>query len=226
MNSKRIGIIGAGRFGRVLVERLADSGNELLVIDSSAEKIQAISGLVPRAVRGDATLVSALREADFASCDKVVVTITDDIEASIIATVNCKDLKIPQVIARAASDMHGKILKRVGADWVINPDREYAWHLARSLLEHSPVDLYELADGVSVAEVPAPPETVGSTLVEADVRRRFGVTVLGIRRQQEDPRLPRLFIMATGSERIGETDHLVLFGPDNRIESFSGREAE
>lgn len=222
MKTKRIGIIGAGDFGRALVEKLADGDVEIILMDSSAEKIQELSSIVPRAVQGDATILATLREAGFDTCDEVVIAI-EDIKASVLATVNCKDLEIRQIIAKATSDTHARILKRLGVDWVVNPDRERALRLARSLLGHNPVDLYELADGVSIAEVPAPADLVDHTVIEAGVRQRYGLTVLGIRRMQEDPTLPRLFIIVSGPEKIAEGDNLVVFGQDSKIEDFRSK---
>ena len=124
-------------------------------------------------------------------------------------------------MAKAVSDLHGKVLKRVGADIVVYPDRDRAQRLARALLSRSPIDLFEITDGVSVAEVTPPGSLVGKTLVEGNVRQEFGVTVLAIRREAEDPRLPRKVIIATGNERILESDRLIVFGPDLRLDELS-----
>ncbi len=138
-----------------------------------------------------------------------------------MAAVNCKDLGVPTVVAKAVSDLHGKVLKRVGADIVVYPDRDRAQRLARSLLSRSPIDLFEITDGVSVAEVIPPDDLVGRTLIEGNVRQKFGVTVLAIRRAAEDPRLPRKVIITTGSEKILKDDRLLVFGSDIRIDELA-----
>jgi trk system potassium uptake protein TrkA len=218
---KRIGIIGSGRFGQALIESLVEKGAEVLLIDESYERIQEYADYVTKAVQGDATSARTLKEAGFDACDVVVICIGNNMEGSIMATVNCKDLGVPTVVAKAVSDLHGKVLKRVGADIVVYPDRDRAQRLARSLLSRSPIDLFEITDGVSVAEVVPPDDLVGKTLIEGCVRQNFGVTVLAIRRQAEDPRLPRKVIITTGDERILKDDRLLVFGPDIRIDAIS-----
>ncbi len=218
---KRIGIIGSGRFGQALIERLVEKGAEVLLIDESHERIQEYADYVTKAVQGDATSARTLKEAGFDACDVVVICIGNNMEGSIMATVNCKDLGVPTVVAKAVSDLHGKVLKRIGADIVVYPDRDRAQRLARSLLSRSPIDLFEITDGVSVAEVVPPDDLVGKTLIEGGVRQKFGVTVLAIRRQAEDPRLPRKVIITTGDEKILKDDRLLVFGPDIRIDAIS-----
>ena len=218
---KRIGIIGAGRFGQALTEGLAEKGAEVLLIDTNREVIQELSEYVTKAVEGDATNVRTLREAGFQDCDTVVVAIGGNLEGSIMATVNCKELGVPTVVAKATSDMHGKVLKRVGADIVVYPNRDRAMRLARSLLARNPIDLFEIADGISVAEIAVPEALVDKTLAEMSVRQTYGVTILAIRRLSDDPRLPRQVIIATGEERIQREDRLLVFGPDRKIDDLA-----
>lgn len=218
---KRIGIIGAGRFGQSLAESLAEKGAEVLLIDEKRETVQAISEYVTKAVQGDATNPRALADAGFEECDTVVVAIGTNIEGSIMATVNCKELGISTVVAKAVSDMHGKVLKRVGADIVVYPNKDRATRLARSLLARNPIDLFEIADGVSVAEIAAPDFLIDKTIAEATVRQRFSVTVLAIRRLAEDPRLPRNLIIALGGEKIQREDRLLVFGADKKIDDMA-----
>ena len=218
---KRIGIIGSGRFGEALIDSLSEKGAEMLLIDLSHERVQFFADLVTKAVQGDATNARTLKEAGFDTCDVVVICIGNNMEGSIMAAVNCKDLGVPTVVAKAVSDLHGKVLKRVGADIVVYPDRDRAQRLARSLLSRSPIDLFEITDGVSVAEVIPPDDLVGRTLIEGNVRQKFGVTVLAIRRAAEDPRLPRKVIITTGSEKILKDDRLLVFGSDIRIDELA-----
>ena len=218
---KRIGIIGSGRFGQALIESLSEKGADVLLIDEDIELIQEFSDAVTKTVQGDATNARTLKEAGFQNCDVVVVCIGDNMEGSIMATVNCKDLGIPTVVAKAVSDLHGKVLKRVGADIVVYPDRDRAQRLARSLLSRSPIDLFEITDGISVAEVIPPDDVIGKSVIAAGVRQNHGVTVLAIRRLCEDPRLPRRVIIPSGDETIQKEDRLLVFGPDVRIDELN-----
>lgn len=221
MKTNRIGIIGAGRFGEALVQGFAEKGVEILLIDTNREKIRELSEYVTKAIEGDATNVRTLEEAGFQECDTVVVAIGSNLEGSIMATASCKELGVPNVVAKAVSDIHGKVLKRVGADIVVHPNRDRAQRLARSLLSRSPVDLFEISDGFSIAEVLVPETLIDKTLAEAAVRQTHGITILAIRRMAEDPTLPRAVIIATAEEKLLADDRLLIFGPDKRIDDFA-----
>ena len=218
---KRIGIIGAGRLGASLAESLAEHGAEVLLIDQNREIIQEFSEFVTKAVEGDASNSRTLEDAGFQECDVVVVAIGSNLEGSIMATVNCKELGVPTVVAKANSDVHGKILKRVGADVVIYPNRDCAKRLARTLLSKGSVDLFEISDGFSIAEIDVPESLKNKTLAEAEVRRNFGVTVLCVRRLADDPTQPRTIIIPTPDEVIQPDDKLLVFGIDKKIDTIA-----
>ena len=121
---RRVGIIGAGRFGMALAQSLAESGAEVLLMDRNGSLVQNAASVVTSAVQGDATVARTLEEAGFGECEVAVVAVGSNIEVSTMATANCKELGVPEVIAKATSDLHGKILEKLGADKVIFPDRE------------------------------------------------------------------------------------------------------
>jgi len=218
---KRIGIIGAGRFGSSLAESLAEHGAEVLLIDQNREVIQELSEFVTRAVEGDVTNQRTLEDAGFQECDVVVVAIGNNLEGSIMATVNCKALGVPTVVAKANSDVHGKILQRVGADMVVYPNRDSSHRLARTLLSKGSVDLFEISDGFSIAEIDVPESLRNKSLAQADARKHFGVTVLCVRRLAEDPTQPRTVIIPTADEIIQPDDKLLIFGTDKKIDALA-----
>ncbi len=220
MQNKKIGIIGAGRFGLTLAESLAANDVDVTLLDKNWNIIQELSDSPIRAIQGDGTSPETLRESGFADCDVAVIAIASSLEASTLATINCKDLKISRVIAKAASDLHGRVLERIGADLVIYPDRDRAYRLARSLVSRAPLDLLEIADGYSVAEIALPKLLIGKTLIEGNVRQIYGVTVLAIRRASSDGKGPREIIITNGTERLKEKDQLVVFGPDTNIDKL------
>lgn len=220
--TKRIGIIGSGRFGDALVQALASQGAEIILMDADRRKIQELSDYVTKAVEGDATNIHALEEAGFASCDTVVVAIGENIEGSVMATVNCKDLGVRTVVAKASSEVHGRVLRRVGADVVIFPNRDRAQRLARSLMTTSQVDLFEIADGLCAAEVPTPEAVADKTLAEADIRRAFDITVLAVRRLDDaDPAAPRQLLIPKADTLIRSDDRLLIFGTSEQIDAFA-----
>jgi len=218
---KRIGIIGAGRFGSELAESLAERGAEILMIDNKHDLIQEFSQYVTKAVEGDATNIRTLEDAGFQDCDVIVVAIGSNIEGSVMATVNCKELKVKNVVAKANSDMHGKILYRVGADVVVYPNRDRAQRLAHTLLSRSSIDLFEISDGFNIAEIDVPESMHNKSLAEAQVRNKFGITVLCVRRMSKDPTAPRTVIIPEADQIILPDDKLLVFGTDKQLDALT-----
>ncbi len=220
--AKRIGIIGSGRFGEALVQALSTQGAEVVLMDVDRRKVQELSEYVTKAVEGDATNIHALEEAGFAACETVVVAIGENVEGSVMATVNCKDLGVRTVVAKASTDVHGRVLRRVGADVVIFPNRDRAQRLARSLLSTSQVDLFEIADGLCAAEISTPECLIDKTLAEADVRKKYGVSILAIRRLDDvDPAAARHLLTPTADMPIRSDDRLLVFGSSEKIDAFA-----
>ena len=217
---KRIGIIGAGRFGMALAESLANAGTEVLLIDRQRPAMQNASEFAS-ALQGDATQPHVLEEAGFGECDVVVVAIGSNIEASMMATANCKELGVPNVVAKATSELHGKILRRIGADSVVYPDRDSANRLARAIANHDAIDFLEVSEGYSIAEIDVPEGVRGKTLAEADLRKKRGVTVLCIRRSAENPAAPRQVVIPQPGDLLQADDKLIVFGETHRLDELS-----
>ena len=217
---KRIGIIGAGRFGMALAESLANAGTEVLLIDRNRPAMQNASEFAT-ALQGDATQPHVLEEAGFGECDVVIVAIGSNIEASMMATANCKEIGVPNVVAKATSELHGKILRRIGADSVVYPDRDSAHRLARAIANHEVVDFLEVSEGYSIAEIEVPDGVRGKTLAEADLRNKTGVTVLCIRRPDPDPKRPRKIVIPRATDVIEPGDRLIVFGETKNLDALS-----
>ena len=217
---KRIGIIGAGRFGMALAESLANAGAEVVLIDRNRPAMQ-MAGEFATALQGDATQPHVLEEAGFGECDVVVVAIGSNMEASVMATANCKELGVPNVVAKATSELHGKILRRIGADSVIYPDRDSAHRLAMSIANHNVIDFFEVSEGYSIAEIATPEDIRGKTLAEADLRKRTGVTVLCIRRPAADAKKTRKVIVPQADDVLNADDRLIVFGETRKLDSLS-----
>ena len=218
---KRIGIIGAGRFGMSLAESLANAGAEVLLIDRNRPAMQNASEFAT-SLQGDATQPHVLEEAGFGECDVVVVAIGSNIEASIMATTNCKELGIPRVVAKATSELHGKILRRIGADTIIYPDRDSAHRLARTIANHDAIDFLEVSEGYSIAEIDVPDGMRERTLSEVNFRNKTGLTVLCIRRVNPDkPEAQRLVIIPSADAVLKNDDRLIVFGETRKIDELS-----
>ena len=219
---RRVGIIGAGRFGMALAQSLAESGTEVLLLDRNGALVQRALEVVSESIQGDATSARILEEAGFAECDVAVVAIGSNIEASTLALANCKDLGIPLVYAKASSELHGKILLKLGADQVISPDRDGAHRLAHARMSGGAFDLLEVSEGCSIAEIDVPDSCADKTLAQADLRKKTGVTVLCIRRLDENPKRPRAVLIPGPNDQIHADDKLIVFGTRKQIDALSG----
>lgn len=218
---RRVGIIGAGRFGMALAQSLAESGTEVLLLERNGALVQRALEVVSESVQGDATSARILEEAGFAECDVAVVAIGSNIEASTLALANCKDLGIPLVYAKASSELHGKILLKLGADQVIYPDRDSAHRLAHTIMSGGAFDLLEVSEGCSIAEIDVPDSCADKTLAQADLRKKTGVTVLCIRRLDENPKKPRAVLIPGPNDQIHADDKLIVFGTRKQIDALS-----
>ncbi len=173
-------IIGLGRFGQTLAVNLAKSNHQVLVIDIDEGVINAMSDTVTNAVVGDPTSEAVLHAAGVADYDCAVVAMSENINASILTTLLLKEMGVKQVVARAASEQHGKVLEKVGADMVVFPERDMGEKLVNILDRNNVLEYIEFSDSHSIVEAAVPKKWVGKTLIELDVRRKYGVTVLAV----------------------------------------------
>ena len=134
----------------------------------------------------------------------------------------CKELGIPQVYAKASSELHGKILLKLGADQVIYPDRDSAHRLAHTVMSGGAFDLLEISEGCSIAEIDVPESCAEKTLAQADLRKKTGVTVLCIRRLDENPKKPRQILIPGPTDMVRVDDKLIVFGTRRQIDSLTG----
>lgn len=181
----QIAIIGMGTFGQETAKSLMAQDIPVCAVDTDEVLIESLRDQVTAALVLDSTQEEALKEAELDSMDLVVVAIgAGRIEASIMTTSLLKQLGVKTVIARATSDLHGRILKQVGADSVINPERDMGERVAKRIAQPALQEIVTLPDGTQIARVPAPASFEGHTLQELDVRRRYNLMVLGIERPQ------------------------------------------
>ena len=221
---KRVGIIGAGRFGMALAKSLAESGVEVVLVDRNGSLIQQVSKIVTYAVQGDATSQRVLEEAGLRECDVAVVAVGSNIESSTLATVMCKEMGVRKVIAKATSEMHGKILDKLGADQVVFPDNDSAHRLAHAIASNGAFDLLEISEGCSIAEIDVPECCREKTLAQADLRNKSGVTVLCIRRLDENPKKPRAVMIPGPNDQIHPDDKLIVFGTRKQIDALTDQD--
>lgn len=180
---RQFAVIGLGRFGYSVAETLVKKGCEVLAIDHDETKIQAISDLATFAVQCDATDERALKSVSAQNVDVAVVSIGENIEASILIVQTLKEMGIKSIIAKAVTNTHGRILTNLGVNEVIYPERDAAVRLAHRLVSPKVLEYLELAPGYSIEEVTVPEKLAGLRLSEAGIREQYRLNVLGIKKR-------------------------------------------
>ncbi|NOY80576.1 MAG: TrkA family potassium uptake protein [Kiritimatiellaeota bacterium] len=177
-------VIGLGLFGREVALSLARRGYSVLAVDRAPEMVEQVKSAVDQALILDTTDESALREARIDEMAVAVCAIgTQHVENSILTTALLHQLGVPRIIVRAANDLHARILRQVGATDVVNPEQEMGRRVAHQIASPGIREVLSLAEGVCVAEVPTPPSFAGESLAGLDVRRKYGVNVIGVQRR-------------------------------------------
>lgn len=209
-------VIGMGRFGRSLAIHLSRAGHSVLAIDPDEAVVAELAVDLDSVVAADATDEATLRELNVDRMGTAIVAIgMDSMQASILSTALLRQLGVPRIIARSLSPLHSRVLVAVGAHTVVNPEEEEGRRLARRLGEPSVLKRYELSGEASLAEVELPASFVDKTLIELDVRKQYGVTVLAVRRDDEYKAIE------TGNETLLQNDVLVVVGPDDGVRRLS-----
>lgn len=212
---KHFAVLGLGRFGKYLALSLAKMGNSVLALDQDEKLVQDISDFVSVARVVDCTDIEALREAGVANADVAVVAIGTNIEASVLAAMALKDLGVPIIVAKAMSEIHGKILEKIGVSRIVYPEREMAERIARVLTSTNVMDIIDLSPDYTMLEEKAGARMVGKTLAQIfDFGKRSGILVVAIKRNDH------IIVGPSSSEKILEGDVLVIVGETKEVKSL------
>lgn len=211
MSRKQIAVLGLGRFGASVARTLVEQGHEVLGIDADADLVDQFSDLLTHTMVADCTDEAALRSLGLRNMDAAVVAIGHDVQASILATVLLKEIGVPLVVAKAAGDLHGRTLAKVGADKVVYPERDMGARVAHSLLTGAVTDYIELSPEITIMEMAAPERIVGKTLRDLNLRARFGLNVMAIKKGEQINAAP----LAT--DVVDSGDVLVLLGSNDSV---------
>ena len=214
---KQFAVLGMGSFGESVALTLENMGCDVLVVDDSYEKIQDISDKVSYAMKADISDPDALQALGGKNLDGVVVAVSENLEAGIMATMLCKEMGIPLVVAKAKNKLQGAILKRVGADRIVYPEIGMGSRVAKSLVSREFMDWIELSNDYSMVEIAVPDKWVGRTLVDINVRERLGINVVGVTINGKidvtlDPQKP-----------LPEGGILIVIGANDVLEKFDSK---
>jgi trk system potassium uptake protein TrkA len=182
MSKKQFVVIGLGRFGSSIAKTLYSLGNEVLAIDSDEDVVQGIADSVTQAIQAEATDEATLKSLGIRNFDVAVVTIGADVQSSIMITLLVKELGIKYVVAKAQNELHAKVLYKIGADRVVFPERDMGIRVAHNLCSSSILDYIELSPDYSIMELTAIEEWEGMSLRELNMRNKYGINVMAIKR--------------------------------------------
>ncbi|MDD6199833.1 MAG: TrkA family potassium uptake protein [Firmicutes bacterium] len=175
-------VVGLGRFGSQVARQLSSLGCEVLAMDLRSDLVQEIANDVTHAVVSDGQDKEVLKSLGIREFDCAIIAIGNDLAASVLATMNMKELGVPYIVCKAHDDTHRRVLEKLGADRVVIPEQENAARLARSLSSPNVLDYIELSDDYGIVEVPAPKSWYDQTLKDLDVRAKLGVNIIAVRR--------------------------------------------
>ncbi len=216
MSSKQFVVIGLGNSGYFLARHLTALGHDVLVIDSSPEKIQDLTSSVSQAVVADSTRKKQLASLPLAKVDSVVVCIGEDLEASLLTVLNLKELGVKHIIAKSSSPAHTAILEKLGVSDIFHPERDMSISLAERMNRPNMLDYLPFMEGFSIIELACPEKFIGKTLKELSLTKKYGVQVIAIRDPLEtEPKLGNL-----ADYLLQERDVLFIIGPNKVLDKI------
>lgn len=194
---KTYAVFGLGRYGTAVAKELVENGMEVIAVDFDERIVNTAADVLPICKCADITDPDVIQQLGINNVDVVIIAMANNLEASVMAVTLCKEAGVPTVIAKCANEMHQKILNRVGADKVVFPENESGIRLAKDLLSSGFVDMVSLARNVSIIELDVKPEWEGKNLIELNLRKKYSINVVALRREETvsvdiDPHAPLL----------------------------------
>ena len=178
-------VIGLGKFGTSLALRLAEEGNQVMILDNDADKVTALADMFTNAVIGDSTNETVLRSAGVADYECAVVCFTENINQNVLLVIMLKELGVKRIVARAANEGHRKVLEHIGVDVIVDPEKDMGEKLAFMLTKDNVTEFIEFS-GYKLIEMKVPDEWTGKNLIDLDVRRKYGINVIAVTRASDD----------------------------------------
>lgn len=212
MSEKQYLVIGLGRFGISVAKTLYNSGNDVLAIDKDEEMINEISQYVTHAVCLNSIDEASLKAMGIGNFDVAIVSIGTDVQSSIMTVLLLKELGVKYIIAKAHDELHGKVLRKIGADRIIFPERDMGMRVAHNLVSSNILDYIELSPHYGMVETLSPKSWQGKTLQDLNVRGKYGVNIIAIKRGKE------VNVSPNADEILGVNDVLVVVGNTTDLE--------
>jgi trk system potassium uptake protein TrkA len=214
---KQFIVLGLGRFGSAVATTLVELGHEVLGVDIDEERVDVLKDKITQAVQADITEEKVLKELGVKNFDAAIVGIATDLETSILVTMMLKEMGIKYIIAKAQNNLHAQVLKKIGVDKVVFPERDMGARIAQRLITPNIKDYIELEPDYNVIEIEALLEFADKTLSELDLRNKYGINVLAIKRNDSFNISPR------AKDVIKKGDFLIVIGETKKITELAGK---
>jgi trk system potassium uptake protein len=215
MTKQSYAVIGLGRFGLSIASKLFEAGQEVMGIDINEERIDDGKLTLTHAVVLDSTEEESLKSIGIRNFDYVIVAIGNDMQASILTALLLKDMGVKKVIAKALNKRHGQVLTKVGADWVIHPERDMGERVAHQLLSPNVLNYIELSSEYNIEEIMIPPGITSKNLRELDLRAKYNLTAIAVVNNEN------IIISPSPDQILQEGDKLVVLGNRENINEFA-----
>lgn len=219
---KQYAVVGLGRFGYWVAKTLIDHDCEVLAIDSDEEKVKDVSDFVTHAIVLDATDEKALQSVDLQDIDIAIVSTGKNIEASILAVMILKECGVKYIVAKAVTSLHGRVLENLKVNKIVYSERDVAIRITKKLINPNIIDQLELSPEYSIVEIPVPKPLIGKSLKESQLRNKYGVNLIAIRRKVGGSAVEKekMNIIPSSTEIMYEDDLLVLIGLNKDLEKL------
>lgn len=211
---KEFVVIGLGRFGGSIVSELIELGADVMAIDISSSKVDEFATIATQAVTADTTDESVLKSLGIRNFEHVIVAIGENIQASILTTLILKEIGVPKITVKAQNDYHEKVLRKIGADQVVHPERDMGFRIANNMMSNNILDYLELSDEHSIAEFQVNDKLAGKSIIDLDIRAKYGVNIVAIKRDKD------IVISPQADDKIQREDILIIIGSDKDIHHF------
>lgn len=214
--NRQYAILGLGIFGSTVAKTLSKYNAEVIAVDIDQKCVNRMADVVTQAMLCDITDIDQLRAAGVQDCDIAVVSMGNHLEESVMAIINLKELGVPYIVAKAKNKRYMEIFSKIGANKVVRPEKEMGEQVAKGIIGRNIIDIIDLDSEYSVVEIPAPMEWANKSLIDLNLRKRYGVNVIGIRNHVTGD----LNVCPDPACVIKKEDHVVLIADGETIGEF------
>ncbi|MEI4771806.1 TrkA family potassium uptake protein [Psychrobacillus sp. FJAT-51614] len=211
---KEFVVIGLGRFGGSIVRELITQGADVMAIDIVPERVDEYATIATQAVVADTTDEAALKSLGIRNFEHVIVAIGDDIQSSILTTLMLKEIGVKKITVKAQNDYHEKVLRKIGADQVVHPERDMGIRIANNIISSNVLDYLELSDKHSIMEIKVNEKIARHSIIDLDIRAKYGINIVAVKRGND------IFVSPPADEQLQLNDVLIIIGADVDINRF------